>query len=68
MRFAYIACSPDPRPETVAFGYRARVLCFMRRFVNGGRRPRHNNSSARILVPGSINARSDFFGGTEEAN
>jgi hypothetical protein len=35
-------------------------------FRNGGRRPRHNNSSARIFVPGFINARSDFFGGTKE--
>jgi hypothetical protein len=58
--------------ETVAFGYRARALVFeqrvqgplairdMRRFVNGGRRPRHTNASARILVPGSINRRSEF--------
>jgi hypothetical protein len=49
--------------ETVAFGYRARALVFeqrvrrplairdMRRFVNGGRRPRHTNLRLEFSFP-----------------
>ena len=58
--------------ETVAFGYLRERLFLnsesegplairdVRRFVNGGRRPRPTNASAMILVPSSINRRSEF--------
>ena len=57
--------------ETVAFGYlRERLFLnsesegplaiHVRRFVHGGRRPRHTNALPIILVPGSMNRRSEF--------
>ena len=59
--------------ETVAFGYRARALVFeqrvrrplairdMRRFVNGGQRPRHTNLRREFSFPVPLTGVQNFY-------